>query len=158
MAHFVNLSKSKAFNFGLLLKLRKRIMNFKKSTLAVIAAFLVSNILTTVWYMVSDDANFVSFRRPEVNYLGLIINHLIYAVVFVYLFSSFYEKAPKLSRAFLYGILMAAVMFIPSGIVVRSIWTVDFNSIFVFNSIAHLVIGGVMGIVVAFIYNYKRDS
>lgn len=131
-------------------------MNFKKSILAVVAAFLVSNILTTIWYMVSDDANFVSFRREEINYLGLVINHLIYAFVFVYLFPSFYEKAPKFSRAFLYGVLMAAVMFIPSGIVVRSIWTVDFNSIFVFNSIAHVVIGGLMGIVVSIIYNYKK--
>lgn len=133
-------------------------MNFKKSILAVVAAFLVSNILTTVWYMVSDDANFVSFRRPEMNYIGLVINHLIYAGIFVYLFSSFYEKAPKLSRAFLYGSLMAAVMFIPSGIVVRSIWTVDFNGIFVFNSMAHVFIGGIMGIVVAFIYNYKKSN
>lgn len=131
-------------------------MNLKKSILAVFAAFLVSNILTTVWYMVSDDANFVSFRRAEINYLGLIINHLIYAVVFVYLFASFYEKAPKFSRAFLYGILMGAVMFIPSGIVVRSIWTVEFNSIFVLNSIAHLFIGGIMGIVVSLIYNFKK--
>ena len=131
-------------------------MNFKKSILAIVAAFLVSNILTTIWYMVSDDANFVSFRKEEINYLGLIINHIIYASIFVYLFPSFYEKSPKQSRAFLYGVLMAALMFVPSGIVVRSIWTVDFNSIFVFNSIAHLVIGGLMGIVVSIIYNYKK--
>lgn len=133
-------------------------MNFKKSFLAIIAAFLVSNILTTIWYMASDDANMVSFRKEEVNYLGLVINHLIYAFVFVYLFSSFYEKTPKLSRAFLYGVLMGTVMFVPSGIVVRSIWTVDFNSIFIFNSFAHLAIGGIMGIVVSLIYNYKNSK
>lgn len=132
-------------------------MNLKKSIFAVVAAFLLSNILTTLWYMLSDDANFVSFRREEVNYLGLIVNHLIYAFVFVYLFSSFYEKVPKIARAFLYGVLMAAVMFIPSGIVVRSIWTVDFDSIFVFNSLAHLFIGGIMGMVVSLIYNYKKE-
>lgn len=131
-------------------------MNFKKTLLAIVAAFLVSNILTTLWYLMSDDANFVDFRREEVNYLGLVINHLIYAGVFVYLFSSFYEKSPSIGRAFLYGILMSTVMFIPSGIVVRSIWTVDFNAIFLLNSLAHIVIGGLMGIVVSFIYNYKR--
>ncbi len=133
-------------------------MNLNKSILAVIVAFLASNILTTVWYMLSDDANFVSFRREEVNYMGLVLNHLIYAFVFVYLFSSFYEKAPKLSRAFLYGALMGAVMFIPSGVVVRSIWTVDFNTIFALNSIAHVVIGGIMGVIVSFIYNYKKAA
>lgn len=132
-------------------------MSFKKSILAIIAAFLVSNILTTVWYMISDDANFVSFRKEEVNYLGLIINHLIYAWVFTILFPSFYEKDPKISRAFVYGVLMATVMFVPSGIVVRSIWDVDFNSIFLLNSIAHLVIGGLMGIVISMIYKHKNQ-
>lgn len=131
-------------------------MNLQKSILAVIASFLLSNVLTSVWYMLSDDANFVSFRKEEMNYLGLMVNHLIYASIFVYLFSSFYEKAPKLSRGFLYGTLMGALMFIPSGIVVRSIWTVDFNSIFLLNSIAHVVIGGIMGLVVSLIYNYKK--
>lgn len=133
-------------------------MNFKKTLLAIIAAFLVSNILTTLWYLMSDAANFVDFRREAVNYLGLVSNHLIYAGVFVYLFSAFYEKSPSISRAFLYGVLMATVMFVPSGIVVRSIWTVDFNAIFLFNSLAHIVIGGLMGIVVSFIYNYKREK
>lgn len=133
-------------------------MNVKKSILAIIAAFVVSNILTTVWYMLSDDGNYVSFRREEVNYIGLMLNHLIYAGGFVYLFSSFYEKEPKLSRGFLYGVVMAMVMFIPSGIVVRSIWTVDFNTIFVLNSIAHLLIGGIMGLVVAFIYKSKKSK
>lgn len=133
-------------------------MKVKKSILAVLVAFLASNILTTLWYMLSDEANFVSFRRAEVNYLGLVANHIIYAIVFVLLFSSFYERAPKLGRAFFYGALMGCVMFIPSGIVVRSIWTVDFNSIFVFNSIAHVVIGGIIGVLVALIYNYKKES
>ena len=133
-------------------------MNLKKAMLAFIAAFLISNILTTVWYMLSDNANFVSFRKEEVNYLGLILNHLIYAGIFVYLFSSFYEKKPKLSRAFLYGILMGILMFVPSGIVVRSIWTVDFNSIFVLNTMAHTLIGGLMGVVVSLIYNHKNKS
>ncbi len=131
-------------------------MNFKKTTLAVIVAFLLSNILTTIWYMTTDEANFVSFRREEMNFLGLVINHLIYALLFVLLFSSFFEKSPKISRGFIYGLLMGAVMFIPSGIVVRSIWTVDFNSIFLLNSLAHMVIGGLMGLAVSFIYNFKK--
>lgn len=133
-------------------------MSQKKVILAVVVTFLISNILTTVWYLFSDDANFVSFRREEMNYLGLLANHLLYAVLFVYLFQSYYAKAPKTSRGLWYGVLMAAVMFVPSGIVVRSIWTVDFNSIFLFNAIAHLVIGGVMGLAVSVIYNYKKET
>lgn len=118
-------------------------------------AFLVSNILTTLWYMMSDTANFVSFRREEINYVGLVLNHLIYACVFVQLFSSYYEKRRNLKSGFYYGLLMGTVMFIPSAIVVRSIWTVDFNTIFILNSFAHIAIGGIMGLVVSIIYNYK---
>ena len=108
--------------------------------------------------MMSDDANFVDFRRSEVNYIGLVLNRLIYAGVFVYLFETFYEKNPKLSRAFLYGILMGVVMFIPSGIVVRSIWMGDFNSNFILNAIAHVIIGGIMGVALSLIYNFKKDK
>ncbi len=131
-------------------------MNTKKTILAILSAFLLSNFLTTVWYMFTDDANFVSFRREEMNFLGLVVNHLIYAILFVWVFVPFFEKSVSLSRGFLYGILMSAVMFVPSGIVMRSIWTVDFNGIFLLNSVAHMVIGGLMGIALAFIYTYKK--
>ncbi len=131
-------------------------MNFKKSFLALVISFLLSNILTTVWYMLSDDANFVSFRREEINYFGLLTNHFVYALIFVYLFSFHYEKNRKKIRAFYFGLLMAALMFIPSGLVVRSIWTVEFNSIFVLNSIAHLIIGGIIGFALSIIYDFKN--
>ena len=67
-----------------------------------------------------------------------------------------YEKSTKLIRGLYYGLLMSALMFIPSGIIVRSIWTVEFNSIFLGNCLAHLVIGGIMGMAVALIHNYKK--
>lgn len=133
-------------------------MNYKKSILSVFAVFLVSNVLTTVWYMLTDDANFVPYRRAEINYLGLTLNHLVYASVFVLLFPSFYAKAPKLSRGFQYGVLLGVVMFLPSAMVIRSIWQVEFNGIFLLNSVAHLLIGGLMGIVISLIYNYKKTQ
>ena len=40
-------------------------MNFKKSTLSVLLLFIVSNVLTTIWYMLTDKDNMVSFRREE---------------------------------------------------------------------------------------------
>jgi len=127
-------------------------MSSKKSILAVVVAFVLSNVLTTVYYMVTDEPNMVPYRRDEINYGALMLNHLIYAGIFVYLFPTFYQKAPKLSRGFLFGVLMAAMMFIPQALVVRSIWTVDINTIFFVNSIAHLLIGGVIGITTAFIH------
>ena len=133
-------------------------MSFKKSILATVVLFIVSNVLTTVWYMISDDANMVSFRRAEMNYGGLMVNHLLFAIGFVYLFPYYYQNFKSFGRAFLYGVIMAAIMFIPTGIVVRSIWEVDFNTIFIFNSMAHLVIGGVMGLVAAFIYNKNQTT
>lgn len=135
-------------------------MNLKKSVLGILVTLVLSNVLTTVWYMVSDDANFVSFRREEINYLGLVLNHLVYAALFVYLFPLLLRsgKSEGMGPSFLFGVALSALMFIPSGMVVRSIWTVDFNAIFVMNSLAHLVIGGILGLVLRFIYNYKKEA
>ena len=47
---------------------------------------------------------------------------------------------------------MAAVMFVPQALVVRSIWMVEIDAIFFVNTVAHLLIGGVMGVVTALIY------
>jgi putative effector of murein hydrolase LrgA (UPF0299 family) len=133
-------------------------MNFKKSIFAVILLFLVSNILTTGWYMFTDDENFVAFRRDEVNYVGLIINHLIFVICFVYLFPYLVRGKNNKLHAFWFGVVLAVIMFIPTGLVVRSIWKVDFNSIFLMNTLAHLIIGGVLGIISSLIYNYKKNE
>lgn len=133
-------------------------MNYKKSILAVILLFITSNLLTTAWYMLTDDANFVSFRRAEINYGGLMLNHFIFVMGFVYLFPNYIKSKKSKLNAFWFGSILAAIMFIPTGLVVRSIWKVDFNQIFLMNTAAHLVIGGVLGIVLSLIYNYKRNE
>lgn len=133
-------------------------MSTKKFTLSVLTAFILSNVLTTIYYMLTDEANFVPYRKEEINYLGMLLNHLIYAGLMVYLFPFFYAPNPKKGRSFLFGCIIAALMFLPQALVVRSIWKVDFNSIFVLNTIAHLAIGGIMGLAIAFIYNYKSKD
>ncbi|MBO6515606.1 MAG: hypothetical protein JJ975_03555 [Bacteroidia bacterium] len=131
-------------------------MNTKKTIVAVLVSFLISNILATLWYSIMDDANFVAFRREEMNYLGLMLNHLVFAGLFVHFFPSYYSSSPGTGRSLIYGTLMAALMFLPSGMVVRSIWTVDFNSIFFLNTLAHMVIGAIMGFVLMKIYLFKK--
>lgn len=133
-------------------------MNYKKSILGVILLFITSNLLTTTWYMLTDDANFVSFRKTEINYGGLMLNHFIFVMGFVYLFPNYIRSKNSKLNAFLFGSILAAIMFIPTGLVVRSIWKVDFNQIFLMNTVAHLAIGGVLGIVLSLIYNYKRNE
>jgi hypothetical protein len=126
-------------------------MKTKHFILSVLATFLVSNILTTVWYILMDEANYVPFRREEMNYAALTLNHIIYAGLMVYFYPFYYLKKPSMGNAFVYGILIAALMFIPQALVVRSIWTVDIDTNFFMNTIAHLVIGGVMGVVIKLI-------
>ncbi|MEM7372143.1 MAG: hypothetical protein AAF587_26230 [Bacteroidota bacterium] len=133
-------------------------MNLKKTTLSILIAFILSNVLTTVWYMLTDEANFVPYRREATNYAALMLNHLIYVALLVYFFTDYYAKQPRLSRGFLYGAMMAAMMYIPQAIVIRSIWEVDFNAIFLWNTVAHVVIGGIIGIAVALIYQYKNPA
>lgn len=131
-------------------------MTLKKSLFSLLAAFILSNILTTLWYMLTDEANFVPYRREAMNYGGMMLNHLIYAGIFVYLFPYYYEKYLNLAKGFLFGVLMAAMMFVPQALVVRSIWEVDINTIFFLNTLAHLAIGGVIGLVTALIYGKRK--
>ncbi|WP_350292570.1 hypothetical protein [uncultured Croceitalea sp.] len=133
-------------------------MKTKKSVLAIVILFVLSNLLTTFWYMVTDEANYVPFRRSEANYLGLIINHLVFVLGFVYLFPSYIKEKNTKPNAFLYGVIVSSIMFIPTGLVVRSIWQVDFDLIFLLNTIAHLVIGGILGLVLYIIYTHKRKE
>ena len=133
-------------------------MSTKKSILAVVAAFLSSNVLTTVYYMITDDANMVPYRRESINYAALMANHLVYALLFVHLFVPYSERQPQRMRGFVYGVLIAAVMFVPQALVVRGIWKVDINAIFFANTVAHLLIGGIMGLVSAIIYGKPRAS
>jgi len=133
-------------------------MSTKKLFLSTIVAFILSNLLTTIWYMATDEANMVSYRRAEMNYAGLMANHLLYAALMVYLFPYYYRTNPTLICGFVFGCLGAAMMFLPQAIVVRSIWEVDFNTVFVMNTLAHLVIGGIMGTAIALIFNYKNKQ
>ena len=133
-------------------------MNYKKSIVGVLVLFIVSNLLTTAWYMFTDDANYVSFRRSEINYGGLMLNHLLFAAGFVYLFPNYMKEKKFKLNALAFGVILAAIMFIPTGIVVRSIWTVEFNQVFLLNTLAHLSIGGIMGVVLSIIYNYKKNE
>ncbi len=132
-------------------------MNIKKSILSVFILFIVSNVLTTIWYMLTDNANYVPFRRSEINYLGLTLNHVVFAIGFVYLFPHHIKEQNTKGKAFLFGVVLAAIMFIPTGMVVRSIWQVEFNTIFFLNATAHAAIGGIQGIVVHIIHNYKKQ-
>ena len=127
-------------------------MNLKKTLLTTLVLFIISNVLTTIWYMLTDEANYVPYRREEIDYLAMMLNHLIYAGLFVYLFPYYYERYQTLGKGFLYGALMAAVMYLPQALVIRGIWTVDINLIFFLNSAAHLAIGGVMGLVAGIMY------
>ncbi|MCG8577625.1 MAG: hypothetical protein MI810_22280 [Flavobacteriales bacterium] len=132
-------------------------MKLKKMLLAILVTFILSNVLTTVWYMVMDDANYVPYRRAEMNYGLLVLNHLIFAAIFVCLHPFFFQKSPKVERGMVYGLLMAAMMFIPQALVVRAIWEVDVNTIFFLNTLAHLAIGAILGVAVSLIYNYKNN-
>lgn len=128
-------------------------MSTKKSLLALVIAFILSNVLTTAYYMITDEANMIPYRRDEMNYLALMANHLIYAGLMVHFFPSYYSLNPVRSRAFLFGVLIAALMFVPQALVVRAIWTVDINTIFFVNTLGHLLIGGIMALSIAMVFD-----
>lgn len=126
-------------------------MTTKRFVLATVSAFLISNILTSLWYMLMDGPNEVPFRRETMNYGLLMANHVIYAGLMVYFYSYHFAQRSTVSAAFIFGVLIAALMFIPQALVVRSIWTVDINPVFFLNTLAHLVIGGVMAVAIFYL-------
>ena len=128
-------------------------MNGKKAILALVAGFVLSNVLTTIYYIITDEPNFVPIRREETVYIGLFLTHLIFVGIMVIMFPRWVRPDGSLiMQGGIFGVLMSAMMFVPQAILVRSIWTVDFNLIFVVNSIAHLVIGAIVGALIAWIY------
>lgn len=132
-------------------------MTAKKSILAILVGFIISNVLTTLWYMITDEANMVPYRREDPLYGGLILNHLIYVGLLWSIFVPYFQQNSKLKRAIVFGLIGSAIMFIPQALVVRSIWQVEFNLIFLLNTFAHLAIGGLIGLGFGIIYNYKRS-
>ena len=141
-----------------LIFVKKITMHIKKPLLSVLIVFILSNLLTTFWYMLTDEANFVPYRRAEINYLALLINHLLYACLIVYLFPYYYQHFLKRWRGFVFGCITAALMFLPQAIVIRAIWKVDFNMVFVLNTLAHVFIGGVLGWTITFMYHAKNKT
>jgi hypothetical protein len=124
----------------------------KSKIYAIIAGVLLSNILTTVYYLITAGPNHMgAFQRPEYNYLGLMVSHIIHVSILVLTFTRWYRRSDNsvIQQGVIYGVLMAALMYLPQAFVVRSIWFVEFNLIFVLNIAAHLIIGAVMGLVVA---------
>ena len=82
----------------------------------------------------------------------------MFVLGFVYLFPHLIQAKNSKLNAVLFGVILAGIMFIPTGLVVRSIWEVEFNAIFIKNALAHLAIGGIMGVVFSVIYNYKNNE
>ena len=125
-------------------------MSSKKKILAFVAGFLISNFLTTLYYIVTDEPNFVPIRRDETVFAGLFLTHFIFVGIMVIMFPRWARvDKPLLSEGTIFGVLMAGMMFIPQAVLVRSIWVVDFNLIFVINTIAHLIIGAIIGMAIA---------
>ena len=133
-------------------------MPTKTFLIATVVVFLLSNVLTTLWYMLMDAPNVVPFRRETMDYGLLTLNHLIYATLMVHFYPYYKAKHFTIGGAFRFGVLIAALMYIPQALVIRSIWTVDVNTIFVLNALAHLFIGGAMGVALYYLTGKSTTS
>ncbi|WP_372371194.1 hypothetical protein [Candidatus Uabimicrobium sp. HlEnr_7] len=129
----------------------------KKFLAAFITCFLISNVLTIVWYTATADANSVPFKREQPDYLLLQLNHIVFAFILAYIYPIGYKGGSLLKEGFCFGVLMGILMFLPTGLVVRGIWEVPANLMFVFNTIFHALAGGVCGVGIAFTYGKKTE-
>ncbi|KAA3642929.1 MAG: hypothetical protein DWQ07_20620 [Chloroflexi bacterium] len=129
-------------------------MSTGRAITALVVGFLLSNILTTIYYIVTASMNTVPFQREQQVFIGLFLTHFIFVGIMVYMYPRWSRSVDSaVAQGALFGALMAAMMFIPQAVLVRSIWTVDFNAIFAANIVAHTVIGAIVGIAIALIHS-----
>src|SRR5689334_17806848 len=102
-----------------------------KSTLAVTVISAVSN---SVYYAATAAMNHLAFTRP-MPLLGLMLaNHVVYALLMTYLYPRFARTGSNGEAAW-FGTVMGALMFIPTGLVVRSAWEVPADLVFLSNTV-----------------------
>jgi hypothetical protein len=123
---------------------------FRMKTLlkCTLSATVVSMITNSVYYFVTAEMNHLAITRPMPLMGMMIANHVVFALLMSYIYPR-YKRSESLSEGATYGVLMGAVSFIPSGLVVRSAWDVPAGLPFVANIICALVTGALMGLVIA---------
>ncbi len=129
----------------------------KKFIGSFIVCFLLNNILTIAWYTFTAEANTVPFKREQPDYLLLQLNHIVFAFILAYVYPMGYKGGNLVTEGFRFGVLMGILMFLPTGLVVRGIWQVPANLMFVYNTIFHAIASGICGIGIAFIYGKKTE-
>ncbi len=117
--------------------------------LSAVLAFIASNVLSTAYYMATATENTVAFARDVPRYELLTANHLVFAVALAWLYPRFIDHGSRATAGLRFGAMMGLVMFVPTGLVVRGIWTVDFDAIFLANCAFHIGCGAVLGWIVA---------
>lgn len=109
---------------------------------------LISMITNSVYYFTTAELNYLPFTRPMPLMALMMANHFIYAGLMSIGYQRFRKTGTSI-EGLVYGLLMGAVAFLPSSLVVRSAWEVPVNAIFLGNILCALFTGAMMGFVLS---------
>ncbi|MEM7029054.1 MAG: hypothetical protein AAF629_05635 [Chloroflexota bacterium] len=127
-------------------------MTIKKFTIAVVVAFIISNILNTIYYAVTAAGHVWEMTKAEPNYPLLMLNHLVFVLLLAYVYPIGYKGGSPIAEGARFGALMGLIMFVPTGLVVRAAWEVPITPYFLADIVFHTLATAIMGISIAFVY------
>ena len=128
----------------------------KKFVMALAAAFLISVVFNTIYYAVTAEGHTFVLTKAEPNFALIMLNHVVFALLLVYLFPIFYRDGSSIVEGAKFGALMGLVMFVPTGLVVRGAWDVPITPYFYLDIVMAAVITAIMGIAIGMIYGQKK--
>ncbi len=119
-----------------------------RTPLSAVAAFFISNIGNTLYYMVTADWNRLEFTRDEPIISLFVAHHVIYGLLVALLYPRF-KRSGSWLEAVAFGLATGTLVFVPNALVVRGAWEVPVNLAFASNTAFALSVGVAVGLVVA---------
>ena len=124
-----------------------------KFLISTVVTFFASTILNSVYYALTASFNHLEgITRAKPLFPLLLINHVIFALIVCFLYPRTRFALSLPLRGVVFGVLSAALMFLPVAFVIRGTWYVPADWTFLVNSLFHLASGAVMGWLIALIY------
>lgn len=120
---------------------------------ATISAMIISMIGNTIYFTATHEYHAFEMTKSEPIMGMMILNHVVYAAMMTYLISRFVGKDDDVIKTGMWlGACLGVVMFVPSGLIVRSAWEVPITYFFALDIIFEILLSGLMGITVGWLY------
>ena len=120
----------------------------KTLSISVAVTTILSAILNTAYYTATHEMNVLSFTRTEPLFGLIMANHIVYAILLNIVWKRF-KRSGTGQEGLTFGAIMGAVMFLPTGLVIRGAWDVPADVSFLCNSLFAIVSSAILGFAIS---------